>query len=97
MLSAARLDAFVHASRHGCEPGIPLAQPEEIDLIKPPAILMVECPAGCGARLSVPLEIVDVMSAGSGGELDARLVAEASELHDYIDMHLRTQHKAAAG
>src|SRR5882757_3731877 len=69
MLSAARLDAFVHASRHGCEPGI----------------LLVQCPAGCGIRLSVPLAIVDILSVDSdGGDLDARFVAEALELHDYL-------------
>jgi hypothetical protein len=98
MLSAARLDAFVHASRHGCEPGIPLVQPEAINLVKPPGILMVDCPAGCGIRLSVPLAIVDILSVDSdGGDLDARFVAEACELHDYLDAHLQTctRHKAA--
>jgi hypothetical protein len=91
MLSAAKLDVFVHASRHGCEPGIPLVQSESVDLMKPPGILTVECPAGCGVRLAVPLLIADVSSVGSDdGELDVRFVAEAPELHDYLDTHLRT-------
>jgi hypothetical protein len=91
MLSAARVDAFIHASQHGCEPGIPLAQPESVHLVKPPGTLTVECPAGCGARLTVPLAIVDTPSVGSGGgELDVRYVAEAPGLYDYIYAHLRT-------
>jgi hypothetical protein len=88
MLSAAKLDAFIHASRCGCEPGIPLVQPEPIDLLKPPGVLTVECPAGCGVRLAVPLEIVDLPSVGA--DLDVRFVAEAPELHDYVYTHLRT-------
>jgi len=91
MLSAAKLDAFVHASRHGCEPGIPLVQAEAVTLVKPPGILTVECPAGCGVTLTVPLVIVDIPSVGSDdGELDVRFVAQAPELHDYIDAHLRS-------
>ena len=91
MLSAAKLDAFIHASRNGCEPGIPLIRPEAIELIKPPGVLTVECPAGCGVRLAVPLEIVDTPSVGSDrNDLDVRFVAEAPELHDYIYTHLRT-------
>jgi len=90
-LSAAKVDAFVHASRHGCEPGIPLVQSEAVNLIKPPGILTVECPAGCGTHLSVPMVMVDVPSVGSGdGDLDVRFVAEAPELHDYIYAHLRS-------
>jgi len=90
MLSAAKLDAYLHASQHGCEPGIPLVQAESVNLIKPPGILTVDCPAGCGVTLSVPLVIVDVPSVGSDNELDVRFVAEAAELHDYIYTHLRT-------
>jgi hypothetical protein len=91
MLSAAKVDAFIHASQHGCEPGVPLVQSETVNLVKPPGILAVECPAGCGARLTVPLVIVDIPSVGSdGGELDVRYVAEAPGLHDCIYAHLRT-------
>src|SRR5690242_14991499 len=65
MLSAAKVDAYIHASQHGCEPGIPLVQSEAVNLVKPAASLTVECPAGCGATLSVPMVMVDVPSVGS--------------------------------
>ena len=91
MLSAAKVDVFIHASRHGCEPGIPLVQSEGVDMIKPPGILTVECPAGCGVTLSVPLVMVDIPSVGSDeGGLDVRFVAEAPALHDFIYAHLQT-------
>src|SRR5690349_19273370 len=91
MLSAAKVDAFLHASQHGCEPGIPLAQAEAINLIKAPGVLAVECPAGCGATLSVPLVLADIPSVGSDdGELDVRFIAEAPELHDHIYVHMQT-------
>lgn len=90
MLSAAKLDAYLHASQRGCEPGIPLVQAGAVNLVKPPGILRVKCPAGCGVTLSIPLLIVDVPWVGSAdGELDVRFVAEAPELHDYIYTHLR--------
>lgn len=91
MLSAAKVDAFIHASRHGCEPGIPLVQSEAVNLVKPPGVLRLECPAGCGVILSVPIVMVDIPSVGSdAGDLDVRFVAEAPELHDYIYTHLQT-------
>jgi len=91
MLSAAKVDAYIHASQHGCEPGIPLVQSEAVNLVKPAASLTVECPAGCGATLSVPMVMVDVPSVGSeAGDLDVRFVAEAPELRDYIYTHLQT-------
>jgi hypothetical protein len=91
MLSSAKMDAFIHASRCGCEPGIPLVQSESVDLLKPPGALTIGCPAGCGVTLSVPLEIVDIPSVDSHeGELDARFLAEAPELYDCIKKHLRT-------
>jgi hypothetical protein len=91
MLSAAKTDALIHAARRGCEPAIPLIQPESINPTKPPGILTVKCPAGCGASLAVPLVIDDIPSVSAdAGELDIRFVAEAPELHDYIYTHLRT-------
>jgi hypothetical protein len=90
MLSAAKLDALMHASQCGCEPGIPMVSTETADVLKPPGVLAVRCPAGCGATLSVPLRIADTPSVGSGADdLDARFVAEAPELHDCIGAHLR--------
>ena len=90
MLAAAKLDAFIHASQCGCEPGIPLVQAETVDVVKPPGVLTVECPAGCGAVLRVPLVIADIPSVNAdGGDLDLRFVAEAPELQNYIDAHLR--------
>jgi len=90
MLSTAKVDALVHASRHGCEPGIPLVQSEAINVVKPPGILTVECPAGCGVSLSVPITLVDIPSVSDSGDLDVRFVAEAPKLHDYIYTHLQT-------
>ena len=91
MLSAAKMDVFIHSSEHGCEPGIPLVQSEAVNLVKPPGILTVECPVGCGVTLSVPMMLADIPSVGSdAGDLDVRFVAEAPELHDYIYAHLQT-------
>jgi hypothetical protein len=91
MLSAAKMDAYLHASQRGCEPGIPLVQAEAVNMVKPPGILTVKCPAGCGVTLSIPLLIVDIPSVGSDdGELDVRFLAEAPELHNDIEAHLRT-------
>lgn len=90
MMSAAKMDALMHAARRGCEPAIPLVQPETINPMKPPGILTVKCPNGCGASLSVPVVIVDVPSVSAdAGELDVRFIAEAPELHHYIDAHMR--------
>jgi hypothetical protein len=90
MLSAAKLDAFIHAAQCGCEPGIPMVCTEAADVVKPPGVLAVSCPAGCGATLYVPVTIADTPSIGSGAdELDARFVAEAPQLHDCITAHLR--------
>jgi hypothetical protein len=90
MLSAAKVDVFIHASRHGCEPGIPLVQSEDVNVVKPPGILTVQCPAGCGVSLYVPIVMADNPSVGSADDLDVRFVAEAPELHDYIYAHLQT-------
>jgi hypothetical protein len=91
LLSSAKVDALVHAASHGCQPAIPLVQPETINALNPPGELTVRCPAGCGAILSVPMTITDTLSARSDhGELCVRFTAEAPELHDYIYRHLRT-------
>jgi hypothetical protein len=91
LLSAAKCDALVHAAQCDCEPAMPLVQPEPITAAKPPGVLVVECPAGCGATLSVPVEITDTPSVRSDdGELNVRFSAEAPELHDHIYKHLRT-------
>ena len=90
-LTAAKVDAFIHASRHGCEPGIPLVQSEAVNVVKPPGILAVDCPAGCGVTLSVPMAMLDIPSVGcAGDDLDLRYVAEAPELLHYIYAHLQT-------
>jgi hypothetical protein len=90
MLAAAKLDAFLHASQCGCEPGIPLVQAETVDVVKPPGVLTVDCPAGCGAVLFVPLVVADIPTVGADGdELDVRFVAEAPELQNHINAHLR--------
>ncbi|AGB25952.1 hypothetical protein Mycsm_05780 [Mycobacterium sp. JS623] len=89
LLSAAKIDALVHAANHGCQAGIPLVQPETIDALNPPGVLTVRCPAGCGASLSVPMMITDTFSTRShDGELSVGFSAEAPELHDYVDRHL---------
>ena len=63
--------------------------PETIDALNP-GDLTVRCPAGCGASLSVPMTITDTLSASSdNGELYVRFTAEAPELHDYVNQHLR--------
>jgi hypothetical protein len=90
-LSSAKVDALVHAASHDCEVAIPLVQPDTVTAVNPPGALTVRCPAGCGASLSVPLVITDTLSATTdNGELRVRFTAEAPELHDYVDQHLRT-------
>jgi len=97
LLSAAKIDALVHAASHGCQPAIPLVQPENVEALNPPGDLTVRCPAGCGVSLSVPMMITDTLSARSDdGELCVRFSAEAPELHDYVDRHLRTCPAATA-
>jgi predicted protein tyrosine phosphatase len=89
-LSSAKVDAFIHAASDGCQTAIPLIQPETIDALNPPGDLTVHCPVGCGASLSVPMMITDTLSARSDdGELYVRFTAEAPELHDYVNQHLR--------
>lgn len=91
LLSAAKIDALVHAASHGCQAAIPLVQPETVDTVNPPGDLTFFCPAGCGTTLSVPMTITDTLSARShDGELRVRFTAEAPELHDYINKHLQT-------
>lgn len=90
LLSAAKVEALVHAASHGCDAGIPLVQPETVNALNPPGDLTIRCPAGCGATLSVPMMITDTLSARSDdGELCVRFTAEAPELHDYLSEHLR--------
>lgn len=90
-MSSAQVDSLIHAARHGCEPAIPLVQPETINPLKPPCILTVECPAGCGASFPVPVVITQTPSISSDdSELSVRFIAEAPELHDHIYKHLRT-------
>jgi hypothetical protein len=91
LLSSAKCDALVHAAQCDCEPAVPLVQPETISAVKPPGVLVVECPAGCGATFSVPVAVSDTLSASShNGELCVRFTAEAPELHDQINKHLRS-------
>src|SRR3981189_3227529 len=91
LMSAARVDALIHAAQNDCEPAIPLVQPEAaITALKPPGILIVDCPADCGATLLVPLTITDTVEPGvDRDELRARFTAEAPELHDLVYRHLR--------
>jgi hypothetical protein len=90
-LSSAKCDALVHAAQSSCEPAIPLVQPEPISALKPPGVLVVECPAGCGATFPVPVAVTDTPSVTSReGELRVRFTAEAPELHDHINTHLRS-------
>ncbi len=91
LLSHAKVDALIHAASDDCAPAIPLVQPETINALKPPAILTIECPAGCGASFPVPIVITDTPSVRSDdGERCIRFVAEAPELHGHIAKHLRT-------
>jgi hypothetical protein len=91
LLSSAKVDALVHAANHGCGVAIPLVQPETVNAVNPPGDLTVRCPAGCGASFTVPMVITDTLSARSDdGELRVRFIAEAPELHDYVNEHLRT-------
>jgi hypothetical protein len=90
-LSSAKVDSLVQAASHGCQPAIPLVQPETVNALNPPGDLTIRCLAGCGATLSVPMVITDTLSARSdGGELCVRFTAEAPELYDYVSRHLRT-------
>jgi hypothetical protein len=90
-LSAAKYDALVHAAQCDCEPAVPLVQPEPVTALKPPGVLVVDCPAGCGATLTVPIEVTDTPSVTSyDGELSVRYTAEAPELPEHIYKHLRT-------
>jgi hypothetical protein len=90
-LSSAKVDALVHAASCGCGVAIPLFQPDTVHAVNPPGALTVRRPAGCGASLSVPIVITDTLSATSDdGELCVRFTAEAPELHDYVNDHLRT-------
>jgi hypothetical protein len=86
LLSSARVDALVHAARRGCEPAIPLVQPEAVIVVDPPGELIVSCPAGCGARIRVELVVI----ASDSDDVTAPFTAEAPELHDNIDKHLQT-------
>jgi hypothetical protein len=89
-LSSAKVDALVHAANHGCDVAVPLIQSETINAVDLPDELTVRCPGGCGASISVPLVITDTPSAGSDdGELRIRFTAEAPELHDCVNRHLR--------
>ena len=63
---------------------------EDVNVVKPPGILTVECSAGYGVSVSVPIVIADIPSVGSADDLDVRFVAEAPKLHDYIYTHLQT-------
>lgn len=81
---------FSTVRRAGCGPAIPLVQPEAITPLKPPGILFVECPAGCGASFPVPITIADTPSGSTDrGELCVGFTALAPELHDDIYEHLR--------
>jgi hypothetical protein len=69
-------------------PAIPLVQSESITALKPPNVLVVDCPAGCGVTLSVPVEVIDTPSVRSDdGESSGRYTAEAPELLDHIYKH----------
>jgi hypothetical protein len=86
LLASAKVDALVHAASRGCEPAIPLVQPEVAIVFNPPRELTVACPAGCGATIPVELVIADSVPGGfSGG-----FTAEAPDLHDQVYKHLRT-------
>jgi hypothetical protein len=79
LLSLAKCDALIHAAQCGCEPAIPLIRPEPIPALRPLGTLDVECPAGCGATFSVPLEVTDSLDNG---------VVVAPRLHSLILKHL---------
>jgi hypothetical protein len=97
LLAAAKVEALIHAANHGCGAAAPLVQPEPITVLKPPGILVVECPAGCGDTIPVPVTITDMLSPGPAkGESCVRFTAEAAELHDYIHNHLRTCRSATS-
>jgi hypothetical protein len=83
---------MLHAARRGCGPAIPLVQPETINLLEPPAILTVDCPAACGASLSMPIMIAEAawVKADDNNKASSRFTAEAPDLYDRINQHLRT-------
>jgi hypothetical protein len=89
LVSSARIDALVHAAQRGCEPAIPLVQPEIITAVTPPGMLMVECPAGCGDTFSVRVSITDPVEDGvTESDRCAHFVAVAPELQDLTFNHL---------
>ena len=91
-MDSAKVDALTHAARRGCGPAIPLVQPETVNLLEQPATLTVDCPAGCGASLSMPITIAEGAWLGSddNNKASSRFTAEAPDLHDRIYQHLRT-------
>jgi hypothetical protein len=90
LLSAAKVDALVHAAKCGCEVAIPLIQLAPTGAGDPPGELTVRCPAGCGADLSVPIVVTETQATSAvDGETSNRFTAEAPELHHYINQHLR--------
>ena len=46
LLSAAKVDALIHAAKHDCEPAIPLFQPGADVSTLPPGIPRVDNPTG---------------------------------------------------
>jgi hypothetical protein len=90
LVSSARIDALVHAAQRDCEPAIPLVQPEIVAAVKPPGMLMVECPAGCGDTLSVPVSIAEPAEVGvTESDRCAHFVAVAPDLHYLVSQHLQ--------
>jgi hypothetical protein len=91
LLSSAKVDALIHTARGDCQPAVPMVQPEACEALKPPGILTVACPAGCGEVFLVPIVISDVLSVSTeDGEPSTRFAAEAPELHDHVFRHLKT-------
>ena len=91
--SSAKVDALMHAAQRGCAPAWPLLQREGVIALKPPGILVVDCPAGCGATFPVPVRIGDHVNPGSA-VLSGPFTAEAPELPHLVHSHLL--HCAAA-
>jgi hypothetical protein len=51
--------------------------------------LVIECPAGCGDTLAIPVQLTPTVSLGSrDDDLAVGFTAEAPELHDLIHEHL---------
>jgi hypothetical protein len=90
LVSSARIDALLHAAQCGCDPAIPLVQPEISTALSPPGMLIVECPAGCGDTFLVPVSITGP-TEDNEAECDrcAPSVAVAPALHDILFEHLR--------